>query len=392
MDKFAELIEKIKNHSLDNRKEAFSLYDSLCNILKEKYGPVDKDYDNNPTKRGKEWLDIHHIMEYKLDDISKRTNQAKGKLLFPVFSSMCTLDELKPYNVKDKLVYANKIEHFVLHYLIDSIRGKRVFSGGPNYLWDECIALDYYGFDKEYMIKLQNEKEKYYSLMSSEEITLLYKKLIDWKNWNLERCRRHWNTVNYMIRYLNEKQVSCVENKDKFFKLLNIVGYKLDEETQNKIITLPFKTRKIDWNGKPAIFIKKHLFDIDEKTALVFYIHDFLDKSFTVPRNVEKLAEGAFRCGRQLESITIPTTVKEMDRNVFTAECKGIRRESIWLDIGPLIPVLITEKRDEVVFEKTINGKCCPKLKTVIYKGSRAMWDDNFSNVQLDDITLICKK
>lgn len=146
-----EIIEKIKNHELGNEKEAFSLYNELCEFLKSKYGMVDKDYDKNPTKRGKEWLDIHHIREYELDDIAKRTDQAKGKLLFPIFSTMCTLDELKPYNIKEQLVYANKIEHFLLHYLIDSIRGRMIFSGGPNFLWDDCVALDYYEFQKEHL-------------------------------------------------------------------------------------------------------------------------------------------------------------------------------------------------------------------------------------------------
>ena len=40
----------------------------------------------------------------------------------------------------------NKIEHFLLHYLIVSIRNSK-FAGGPNYLWDCSVALDIYGFD-----------------------------------------------------------------------------------------------------------------------------------------------------------------------------------------------------------------------------------------------------
>ena len=46
--------------------------------MQEKYGFVDKDYDENPTRRGKEWLDIHHILEYDLDDIARRTENAKA--------------------------------------------------------------------------------------------------------------------------------------------------------------------------------------------------------------------------------------------------------------------------------------------------------------------------
>ena len=234
-----ELIEKIKNHQLGNKDEAFALYNALCDCLKEKYGLVDKDYDENPTKRGKEWLDIHHIGEYELDDIAKRTDQAKGKLLLPIFSSMCTIAELKPYNTKEQLVYANKIEHFLLHYLIDSIRGIEIFSGGPNYLWDDCVSLDYYIFGKPHLIKIKNEKDKYYALMGSVEITYLYKKLIDWKNWHIEECSKYWKTIQYMTFTLNEKHVSSVEDKNKFFHLLDILGYKMDQEIKNKIISLP---------------------------------------------------------------------------------------------------------------------------------------------------------
>ena len=109
-------------------------------------------------------------MEYELDDIAAKTKQAQNlnriirkkskdeiilvvksneyskslidelKQQYPnakdhtVYISNYSLEELKPYNVKEQLVYANKIEHFLLHYLIDSIRGQTVFSGGPNYL------------------------------------------------------------------------------------------------------------------------------------------------------------------------------------------------------------------------------------------------------------------
>lgn len=73
----SEIIAKIKVHKLGNTTEAFELYNCLCDTLKEKYGLVDKDYDENPTKRGTEWLDIHHILEYELGDISNLTQSAK---------------------------------------------------------------------------------------------------------------------------------------------------------------------------------------------------------------------------------------------------------------------------------------------------------------------------
>lgn len=385
-----ELIEKIKNHELGNKEDAKTLYDSLCDFLKEKYGPVDKDYDENPTKRGKEWLDIHHIREYELDDIAKRTDQAKGKLWFPLFSTMCTLEELKPYNVKEQLVYANKIEHFLLHYLIDSIRGQKIFSGGPNFLWDECVALDYYGFEKVYMNDIKSNKDVYYSIMSSEAITCLYKKLIDWKNWDIKQCARHWNTINYMIKYLDDKKVSYVEDKDVFFNLLDVVGYELSDEVKNKIVTLPFKDLIVEWNGQMTKIYNNHLFALDKKTAIIFNIHES-HKSFNVPNYVERIADGAFRCGLCLETLTIPTTVKEIDSNVFVVECSGIYKGEFWPQMGPCVPVLLTENMERY-FTSTWKGKCCKYLNTVIYKGTQQEWDEKFSNVDLDGVTLICKK
>ncbi len=71
-----EFVEQIKALPLENAEEARSIYFVYCAHLKGKYGGVDKNFDENPTKRGKEWLDIHHIMEYELDDIAKRTNAA----------------------------------------------------------------------------------------------------------------------------------------------------------------------------------------------------------------------------------------------------------------------------------------------------------------------------
>lgn len=396
-----ELIEKIRQHTLGNKEEAFSLYFTLCDCLKEKYGLVDRDYDENPTKRGKEWIDIHHIREYELDDIAKRTNIARdlekeirnpsceNQIVIGLKSSEWndakmeeirkqypdksvafwgvdyTLEELKPYNVKEQLVYANKIEHFLLHYLITSAKGKKVFSGGPNYLWDSSVALDIYGFDQEYMNNLKNEKEKFYSVLSSEEITLLYKKLIDWKGWKYWKCSKYWMNNKNAIRYLNERQVSYVEDKDKFFRLLDILGFALNKDVYDKIISLPYKVKLIVCpGGIEAKEINGHIYSIDEKTALRFRIHATL-KSFTIPSNVERIANGAFFPGFCLEKITIPITVKEIENKAFTGYPYSLKG----------------------------NGCVCPHLKTIYYKGPKAMWDENFSNVEIaDGVMVVCKK
>ena len=72
-----ELINRIKAHELGCKEDAFELYCSLCELLKSKYGLLNRSYDDNPCKRGKEWLDIHHVLEYELDDIARRTDNAK---------------------------------------------------------------------------------------------------------------------------------------------------------------------------------------------------------------------------------------------------------------------------------------------------------------------------
>lgn len=400
MEKYNDLIEKIKNHTLGNKQEASTLYFAFCDCLKGKYGSVDRDYDDNPTRRGKDWIDIHHIREYELDDIARRTNIArdlekrklkknyedhvtivlksndwnnekmeeirKRYLDKPVeFWRMdYSLNELKPYNVKEQLVYANKIEHFLLHYLIVSMQDLN-FAGGPNYLWDDSIALDVYGFDKEFMNNLKSVKEKFYSVISSEDITILYKKLIDWKNWDILQCSTYWINNKNIIQHLNEKQISYVEDKDKFFKILDILGFALNKDIYNKIISLPYKVKFIICpGGIEAKEINGHIYSIDGKTALKFRIHSSL-KSFTVPSNIEKIANGAFFPGFHLEKIIIPISVKEIENKAFTGYPYNLKG----------------------------NGCVCPRLKTIYYKGTKTMWDANFSNVETTDgVRIVCKR
>jgi hypothetical protein len=54
------------------------LNENIPDLIIKQYAILDKNYDENPTKRGKEWLDIHHILEYELDDIAKRTENARN--------------------------------------------------------------------------------------------------------------------------------------------------------------------------------------------------------------------------------------------------------------------------------------------------------------------------
>ncbi|MBE7084300.1 MAG: hypothetical protein E7373_06855 [Clostridiales bacterium] len=405
MDKLLDIKWKIWKHKLGDKKEAFELYDALCAILKEKYGLVDKDYDEKPMTRGKEWLDIHHIMEYELDDIANRTKQArqfdrieikmngivaelKGdedfkekekkvrdlyekekknnpKLsFFKIVKYMNTIDELKPYNKKEKLVYANKIEHFLLHYLIDSIRGRKVMSGGTNYMWDSAIALDVYGFDMEYMKKIQKNKDLYYSYMSSEEITLLYKKLIIWKNWDINQCRRYWLNYYYTYKASVENLTSYVIDKKRFFWYFKILGFCVDEKFKKLIETIPFQ-HCYTYGNKLAKMIKGQVFDEEEKTLIGFSLgKTFRNMEYTIPNNVVKLIDNTFYGTSlwRIETLNIPTSVEIIPYNAFAESTKS----------GEIL---------------ALSG-----IKKIVYEGTKNEWEEKFSDVLLGDIELIFKK
>jgi hypothetical protein len=400
---YLETIEAIKAHQLGNKEEAFALYNSFCDLLKEKYGAVDRDYDDQPLKREKEWLDIHHILEYELDNIAQRTddaqwikkeqarvqkdecvivlkskdfNEENRELLQNIYKdkrvifycSDHTLEELKPYNAKDKLVYANKIEHFLLHYLIDSIRGQNIFSGGTNYTWDNAIALDVYGSDIEYINSLKERKEEFYSVMSSVEITKLYKKVIDWKGWEIKKCRSYWLCFNDVLNKLSHWSVSYVEDTDKLFQLFEMVGYDLDSEDKEPLRSCPYKVRIMDWqtsdgNIKVKV-IRNDYYGMDEKTIHLF--NSILgEKTFTVPKNIEIIGKRAFSNGLCLRKITIPVSVKKIDDDAFFVHTE---------------------------FDRSNDFDFFPELKEIHYQGTREMWDANFSNVKLENVSVICQK
>ncbi len=390
MATYNELLEQIKRHTLGDKEEAFKLYFSFCNCLKEKYGLVNRDYDRNPQRRGKEWLDIHHIKEYETDDIARKTNtliemqrkqaSAKPNEFYEICASEeekerrmkeieqknphasiiqiavcnCTLESLKPYNVKEQLVYANKIEHFLLHYLIVSIRGKK--AGGPNFLWDSSIALEVYGFDSDYLNILKKQKDQFYSELSVIEITMLYKKLIDWLGLDLKGCCNYWENFKTAMGHLSQG-VSYVEKPALLLELFDIIGFRLKRQYIDEIISLPFKAKIIYRGDTPVKVINHHVFSMDEKTLITYGATNDYVKSITIPYNVENIAEKAFYWLPCLEKVTIPTSVQKIDDKVFTI---GSR-----------------------------NGN---KVKTIVYLGTQQMWDEKLSNVILDGIKLQCKK
>lgn len=410
-EKLLMIIERIKNHELGDEKEAFELYFSLCDCLKEKYGLVDKDYDEKPTMRGKEWIDIHHIMEYEfaniarytknaieaermkhnppdgqvveifyhgtfknkelIDKVSKELNEKYPGKVLNLIGVSYTIEDLKPYNAKKQLVYANKIEHFLLHYLIASLKGKDVFCGGVNFLWDSCVALDLYWSKQKFMQHIQDNKATYYSVLSSEEITLLYKKMIDWKNWDIIKCNAYWIIFRYNVRYLYDEEISYFSNKEKLYELLEIIKYNLKEEVKMKIETLPFRVKIVDIIRQPGLqgkIINKDLYSLDEKTIYVFKTM-FTKKTFKIPNNIEIIEERAFWFSLYLTQLTIPKSVIKIAENAFI----GFN--------------LAKSANNEY------STKVCLKLEKIIYEGTREEWDSKFSNVILrENVKLVFKE
>lgn len=399
---------KILRHNLGDTEEAKILYDEFCCFLLEKYGSVDKDYDENPTKRGAEWLDIHHVMEYELDDIARRTqfqklveknavwlkaneifctqiavgeywyildddkyeenykfvleyNKCKNDNFLNISKYKYSLNDLKPYNKKENLVYANKIEHFILHYLISSIRGKDYKAGGPHFLWDAAVSLYFYGFDADYLKKLQKNRKEFYSYLSPYEITALYKNLIDWNGLNIITCSAFWKNYKSAFNKYYEQKVSYFRDIVTLSFTLRRLGGGLKHSLIMEIKDLPFMYKDCFYDGKPAKWINGDIYDIDGKTVLKFSLEKILNKkTFSIPRNVVNIKQFSFP-SNSIIKLKIPNSVKKIQKNTFS---------------------LISNNGEN-------NFK---KLKTIEYEGSKIEWDNKFSNVYLGDIELICKQ
>ena len=77
-------------------------YNSYCQYLLNKYGPVPYEYGNKKNRPGKEGLFIHHMDEDKVSSLCSKENQD----IYPHFQE------------SDRLVYANYLEHALLHIMI----------------------------------------------------------------------------------------------------------------------------------------------------------------------------------------------------------------------------------------------------------------------------------
>lgn len=191
-----------------NSFDAEKIYEEFCAFLYKKNGPVSRDYDKNPITCGKEWMDIHHIDENIIDDIATRTNTAKR------INDKVSLKELEPYNKKERLIFATKVEHFILHCLLDIIRG--CSSGGPHFLFGDLIKIEIGIFDnntKEYNI--QKVKNYFYGDISFYEIIEIYCKNLILNSVSLENCiNDFYKLESYHYDYENYKKIISII-KDK---------------------------------------------------------------------------------------------------------------------------------------------------------------------------------
>ena len=209
------MVSELKKHNVDfdtDLKIVKRLYYEFCEELKIKYGEINVPFDSSKiVKRPKEWLDIHHICEIdsnginKLDNIAVRTNKAIKE------NNTAELKRLEPYNKADQLIYANKIEHFVLHYLIDIYRGVKVASGGCWLILSNIFDMEYKtDFKLPNLIEIQKNKDNYYT---KDEFNYLFK---------LARILRIERGDDRYDRFI-VKQSMFVSNTDKYFKMLGLI-------------------------------------------------------------------------------------------------------------------------------------------------------------------------
>ena len=202
---YTELMCKIKNVLLNNDDTATAekLYKEFCLLLVIKNGKVNNDYDNEPLTRGKEWIDIHHIDENVLDNISTRTNDARDR------QDLFELAKLKPYNKKERLVYATKVEHFLLHCLISLINEK--VSMGPHLLFGSLMMMEIGGFERDsYEYKIQVRREEFYhNALNFYLIKKIYRRILNMHGVSPRDLKGYYKLESY--DYDNDKLESIMQ-------------------------------------------------------------------------------------------------------------------------------------------------------------------------------------
>ena len=147
------------------------MYYEFCEALKSKYGIILNDYDKNHKKRGAEWIDIHHVDEIIEHNIAVKTQLAQQN------KNLKSLQTLEEFNKSNRLVYANKIEHFILHALLDMYKSSydNLYQGGLHFAFGDILKLEIGLFDKDSVFfNLQNQKQKFYQYISFDNIVDIY--------------------------------------------------------------------------------------------------------------------------------------------------------------------------------------------------------------------------
>lgn len=183
-----------------NKDKAAKYYERLVKFCRDKNGLVTDDYDSNPKKRGKEWIQIHHIDETTLDNIGVRTDNALS--VFP--RDIETLCFLKKFNKKERLVYATTVEHFLLHYLIEFIRPSYGF--GPHWLFGYILRAKFNVIKYNYEKNIFKNFDLFFENISFEEICFLYKKIIKLHNLDKQSIISYFkidNITNEIDEFVN---------------------------------------------------------------------------------------------------------------------------------------------------------------------------------------------
>lgn len=190
---YEEIICKIKDilQLEASPTDATELYYKFCDILRKKHGVVFNDYDQHPLTRGKEWIDIHHIDEIIEDNIATKTNAAKAE------KNTIELERLKKYNKSDRLVYANKVEHFLLHCLLEQIRN--FCSGGPHWLFGCLIKAKTGVFDKGTVdFSIQQKLNDFFEHISFEQdILRIYSFILKKQQLKFVEAKRFYKLDTY---------------------------------------------------------------------------------------------------------------------------------------------------------------------------------------------------
>jgi len=199
-------------YTINNYKTANRLYFEFCHYLNYKNGIVLNDYDRPHKKRGDEWIDIHHVDEWEIDNIATRTQVALQN------NDKKELKLLSKYNHRSRLVYATKVEHFVLHLLIDIIRG--LPAGGTHYTFGDIVKINIGKFDNdEKFKKIQYKKSEFFKWFSFDELKEMYIiNCISYRIYDIRAyCDDFWATDKY--DYLKTNYKSLVSEINRRLKI-----------------------------------------------------------------------------------------------------------------------------------------------------------------------------